>query len=424
MDQGVDDYDNSIGKTPDPFRVCADKVTDHALAWIARQQGRKWFLWAHYIDPHGRYVAHPDVIDYGSTEPDLYDAELRWTDQEIGRLIDELSRLPSWDRTILVITSDHGDSMGEHTVPVGTHGTALYRELQHVPMIFYVPGNKPHLIGGAVSNLDIVPTIADITGIDVHDLEFEGKSEVGAIFYGKEDHDRIVFAETNAPTKQRAAISEHYKLIEYLNNAVFELYDLKADPWEKVNLASKHPPEMDAMKSALDKWLERVMYARDPKFNQAMRQVHDVLLKGKPAPQVATSLTMGPIDVLGLSVEDGKTLAPDTKADIHVFLSSHGGAPALKLGLATWPVDDVTAPLSTIPPTAAHTPARLTADGAFTSDHWRPGEYVRERFSLFVPKTWQGNGIAIALVGVEPNGRTTQVVVGVLPMGINQPKTP
>ncbi len=66
---------------------------------------------AHYIDPHGRYVAHPDVIDWSETEQDKYDSELRWTDQEVGRLFAELSRLPSWKKTIVIVTSDHGDSI-------------------------------------------------------------------------------------------------------------------------------------------------------------------------------------------------------------------------------------------------------------------------------------------------------------------------
>src|SRR3569623_1903154 len=220
-------------------------------------------------------MAHPDVVDYGSTEPDLYDAEIKWTDQQIGRLLDELQRLPSTPNTIIVITSDHGDSMGEHTVPVGTHGTALYRELQNVPMIFYVPDNAPHLIGGATSNLDIVPTIAELAGIDVHDLSFEGRSEVPASFYGKEDHARIVFAETNAPTPQRAAISEDWKLIYYLQSNLYELYDLQKDPWEHDNLAPRHPPAFDTMKAALDGWLERVVFARDPEFHQANETLKD-----------------------------------------------------------------------------------------------------------------------------------------------------
>src|SRR5207248_2163204 len=82
----------------------------------------------------------------------------------------------------------------EHGVPLGTHGTALYRELQHVPMIFFVPENPPHEIHGAVSNLDVAPTIAELAGIEVKDLGLEGRSEVPAIFYDKEDRDRIVCA--------------------------------------------------------------------------------------------------------------------------------------------------------------------------------------------------------------------------------------
>ncbi|HWU91540.1 MAG TPA: sulfatase-like hydrolase/transferase, partial [Kofleriaceae bacterium] len=342
LDQGVDDYDNSIGKTSDPFRVAADKVTDHALAWISRQQARKWFLWAHYIDPHGRYVAHPDVVDYGSSEPDLYDAELRWTDQQIGRLLDELRRLPSYGKTIIIVTSDHGDSMGEHTVPVGTHGTALYRELLHVPMIFYIPENKPRVIRGAVTNLDIVPTVAALAGIGVPDLQFEGRSLVGALFYGKEDRERIVFAETNAPGKQRAAISEQWKLIYYLNSNLYELFDLAADPWEKANLAPNNPPAMTLMKRALEAWMDRVLYARDPLFNQAFRRdIADVVLTSPPSPEVAVTgqrLAGGALEIVGIGRDPARPLAPGATADVHVYFRVAGAVPAAyRFQLVAWP---------------------------------------------------------------------------------------
>ena len=431
MDQGVDDYDNSIGKTPDPFRIAADKVTDHALAWISRQQGHKWFLWAHYIDPHGRYMAHPDVVDYGSTEPDLYDAEIKWTDQQIGRLLDELQRLPSTPNTIIVITSDHGDSMGEHTVPVGTHGTALYRELQNVPMIFYIPDNAPHEIGGATTNLDIVPTIAELAGIDVHDLSFEGKSEVPAIFYGKEDHSRIVFAETNAPTPQRAAISEAYKLIYYLQSNIYELYDLKADPWEHANLAPKHPPAFDEMKAALDAWLERVVYARDTDFNQANERIKDVLLgTAAPHPQVETTgqtLDHGKIQIVGLGA-DGK-LAPGAKVDLHVYFRvNERTSQAYRFLLAMWPVDVATwKPTDAAPATMQRSQLRATAEGFFTSERWREHEFIRERFPMTIPADFKG-GIAVGLVAVDATGAKAQatgdapgndpelIVLGVLPL--------
>ncbi|MEO8553252.1 MAG: sulfatase-like hydrolase/transferase, partial [Kofleriaceae bacterium] len=431
MDQGVDDYDNSIGKTPDPYRIAADKVTDHALAWISREQGHKWFLWAHYIDPHGRYVAHPDVVDYGSTEPDLYDSEIKWTDQQIGRLLDELQRLPSTPNTIIIITSDHGDSMGEHTVPVGTHGTALYRELQHVPMIFYIPDNAPHQIGGATTNLDIVPTVAELANIDVKDLTFEGRSEIPAIFYGKEDHDRIVFAETNAPTPQRAAISEAYKLIYYLQANLYELYDLKADPWEHVNLAPKHPAAFDRMKAALDAWLERVVYARDPEFNQANEKISDVLLTTPPHPVVETggqTLDGAKIQILGISPAANAKLLPGAKVDLHVYFRvSERTSLQFKFLLAIWPVDPATwKPTDPAPTTMVRSPMRATADGFFATDRWRDHELIRERFPMTIPGDWKG-GIAVGLVATDGTTKATAsgpapandpelIVLGMLPL--------
>ncbi|HET9622256.1 MAG TPA: sulfatase-like hydrolase/transferase [Kofleriaceae bacterium] len=415
LDQGVDDYDNSIGKTDDPFRVAADQVTDHALAWVSRQQGKRWFLWAHYIDPHGRYVAHPDVVDYGSSEPDLYDAEIKWTDQELGRLFRELSRLPSYEHTIIVLTSDHGDSMAEHGVPLGTHGTALYRELQHVPMIFYIPGNRPRLVGGAVSNLDIVPTLAQLCGIDVHDLAFEGKSLVPQLFYdGTEDHDRIVFAETNAPTKQRAAISEHWKLIYYFATNLYELYDLARDPWEHSNVATSQPAALATMKQALEAWMDRVMYARDPKFNQAFRQMSDVMLAAPPAPGVTTTgVAFGGLDVLGLDVADGKPVEPGAKLDVHVYFRVRApSAEPIKFQLEVWPTDapDPQPTAAPDPTKILRTGLRPTADGAFSAERWKPGDFIRERFPITVPRDWHaarlavGLGAATAAAQIPPSG--------------------
>ena len=433
FEQGVDDYDNSLAKTDDPFRVAADKVTDHVLAWVSRQQGRKWFMWAHYIDPHGRYVAHPDVVDYGASEPDLYDAEIKWTDQEVGRLLAELARLPSHDSTIIVITSDHGDSMAEHNVPLGTHGTALYRELQHVPMIFYIPENRPRIVQGAVTNLDIVPTLAALCGIDVHDLSFEGRSLVPQLFYdGSDDRDRIVFAETNAPQKERAAISDHWKLIYYFATNLYELYDLKADPWEHTNVAPQSPPALGIMKSALQAWMDRVMYARDPKFNQAYRQVADVVLPAPPTPQVTTEgQAIDGIEILGIGVEAGHALIRGTSVNVHVYF--HVTRPTTtpyRFLLSAWPVDEARrAAADPLPGQTSRTAMRTTAGGAFASDHWKAGDYIRERFTLAIPGDWQGDGVAVGLVTADPGGakqRSTgpalasdpyTAVLGVLPWG-------
>jgi choline-sulfatase len=435
LDQGVDDYDNSIGKNSEPFIVAADRVTDHALAWISRQQGHKWFLWAHYIDPHGRYVAHPDVADYGATEPDLYDAELRWTDQEIGRLFDELVRLPSNEKTIVVITSDHGDSMGEHTVPVGTHGTALYREMLHTPLIVYVPNNQPRTINGAVTSLDVVPTLTDILDIDTKDQTFEGKSLVPQIFYGKEERDRVVFAETNAPSPQRAAISEAWKLIFYVQSNLYELYDLKLDPWEKVNLAPKNPPSLAQMKTALDAWLERVVYARDTKFNQAGKQLVEAVLPSAPKPEATTqgqTLDDGKLEILGVSVaQKSPRPGPNTRVELEVYFKVKQRTQiAYRFLLAVWPVTTPAwKPTDAAPTTMQRSTMRPTGDGFFPSDRWRTGEYIRDKFTVTIPADWLGNGLAVGLVASEPSGTkavatgaapandANLIVLGVLPLG-------
>jgi choline-sulfatase len=463
LEQGVDDYDNSIARTDDPFRVAAHKVTDHVLAWVSRQQGKRWFMWAHYIDPHGRYVAHPDVVDYGGSEPDLYDAEVQWTDQQVGRLLDELARLPSHQNTIVVITSDHGDSMGEHTVPVGTHGTALYRELLHVPLIFYIPDNRPRVVHAAVTPLDIVPTVAALCDIDVSDLSFEGKSLVPQLFYdGTDDRERIVFAETNAPQKERAAISERWKLIYYFSSNLYELYDLKADPWERTNLAPQAPPAFATMKQALQAWMDRVMYARDPTFNQAHRQISAVLLPAAPAPQVPTTgQTLDGITVLGITAPAGR-ITPG-KAEVHVFFRVERPTTATyRFQLAAWPVDAAaggpaaggpaaggsgaagsgggsgapTSPGAPPPSSIIRSALRATADGAFASDRWKAGDHIRERFTLQVPADWTGEAVGIGLLTTDAAGERRQptgavlegdpftAVLGILPLGSSPGRSP
>jgi len=427
LEQGVDDYDNTIGKTGDPYRVAADRVTDHALAWISRQQGKKWFMWAHYIDPHGRYVAHPNVVDWGTAETDLYDAELKWTDQELGRLFAELRRLPSSSNTIIVITSDHGDSMAEHNIPLGTHGTALYREMLHVPLIFYIPDNTARTIGGAVTPLDIVPTISELCGIDVKDLAFEGRSLVPALFAGREDKDRIVFAETNAPKRQRAAISEAWKLIFYLHTNVFELFDLKADPWEKDNIAPKSPPALGLMKQALQLWMDRVLYARDPLFNHSFRQMQDVITNEVP-PVSTTNQTLadGAIEIVGIGPAAGKVLAPGAKTEVHVYFVARRAIPVqYRFQLVAW----AGTPGDPMPANAIRSAFRSTAEGAFGTHRWKVGDHVRERFAITIPADWKGERMVVGLVagdvegneklrptGPTPSNDPTVAVLGVLPV--------
>jgi arylsulfatase A-like enzyme len=414
MEQGFDTYDNEIGKVHAPFKVTSHEITDKAIAWIARNSKRdKWFLWAHYLDPHGRYVAHPGERSFGTTEEDLYDGELYYTDKHLGRLFKELSRMPGADRTIIIITSDHGDGFGEHGFT--NHGFALYREVLHVPLIFYIPGLPARTVDGAVSPIDIVPTVCDLVGVDPSGLDFEGESLVPQLFYGKDAHHRVVFAETDAPRPIRAAITSKYKLIYKLKENIYELYDLEADPWEKRNIYNRAGGEgLGSMKEYLDHWLERVYYSRDVASNQAASRLQDVLLTDAPSPTSRTpgmSFDEGRIEVIGFDT-DKSAYKPSEKIQVDVYFRvKERPSGDFRLQVEAWAEDSRHDPgkaRAGAGRRAAQSTLRFTAEGLFPTSRWRPGEHVRDRFQIAIPATWrEGDRITLGLrmAGADGNAK-------------------
>lgn len=388
MDQGFDDFTNMNPKRT-PYRVTSQIITDLGLAWMSRHSDHKWFLWLHYIDPHGRYVGHPGAV-YGKEEKDLYDSEIHYTDKHIGRLLDGLKRMPAADNTVIIITSDHGDGFNEHGFI--NHGMALYRELLNVPLIIYVPNIEPHLVAGPVSGLDIVPTVAQLGGADVSKLSFEGESLVPQLFYGRDARSRIVFSETNWPRPLRAAISDKYKLIYHLKNNVYELYNLKTDPWEHKNLHATDAKGMAVMKGYLDDWLERVYYARNFVDNQAIGTLkkNGVLLTSAPRPQhpVEPALTFdnGNLEVTGFDVAMG----PKNRLEVAVYFhAKKRPSGTFKFRAALYP---------------AHGDARAIlghseepAHGLFPTDRWHAGEYVRHRTKIRLPSDFAGGDWRLGL---------------------------
>jgi hypothetical protein len=192
------------------------------------------------------------------------------------------------------------------------------------------------------------------------------------------------------------------------------------------------------MKADLDAWLERVMYARDPLFNQAAERTKDVLLAGPPSVPIATtgqSLDGGKIEILGIGTADGQKLVPGARVDVHVYFKVvDRSAIAYKFLLAAWPVyAGKWKPTDPAPPNLFKSAMRPTADGFFASDRWRAGEYVRERFSVTVPLDWAGDSLAIGLVATDNDGHKADatgqtpsndpnlLVLGVLPLQRQQP---
>jgi hypothetical protein len=148
------------------------------------------------------------------------------------------------------------------------------------------------------------------------------------------------------------------------------------------------------------------MYTRDPTFNQAFRQIGDVMLSAPETPPVATAdQAIDGIQIIGIGVDPGQHVAPGAKIDAHVYFQvDQPTRAAYQFQLVAWPIAAggraTTTPAS--PPIS--TGLRTTADGAFVTDRWRAGDHVRERFKLTIPADWHGEGVALGLVAVDASG--------------------
>jgi arylsulfatase A-like enzyme len=199
-------------------------------------------LWVHYTDPHAEYVPHAG-FDFGAGSRALYDGEVAFVDQQVGRVLDALRASAYWQNTAVVVTSDHGEAFGEHGMI--RHGFELWEELVHVPLIVRMPGAAPHHVAERRSAIDLVPSVLDWMHVSdaggVTDAALSGHSLLADIVPAPnatpEQRPVLVdMAEGPYNAERRAFIVGDRKLILSGGRAL-GLYDLAADPAEKHDLA-------------------------------------------------------------------------------------------------------------------------------------------------------------------------------------------
>jgi arylsulfatase A-like enzyme/Tfp pilus assembly protein PilF len=235
--QGFDAYDDAIAGPVRSTMAMSDlqrdagEVTAAAKGWIAQQRA-PWFLWAHYYDPHLPYAA---PARYAAAMPGrAYDAEIAYVDAEIGALLGSFDR----SSTLVVVTSDHGEALGEHGEP--DHGFFLYDATLRVPLIIAGPGIKPRVVREQVRSIDVAPTIAQLAGAAWEPHASAGES-LGALLEGGNRREvPVSIAESWYPrlhfgwSELRAARVGEWK---YIAAPKPELYDLRTDAGETSNVA-------------------------------------------------------------------------------------------------------------------------------------------------------------------------------------------
>jgi choline-sulfatase len=245
FDRGFDVIDSSaapaLAKVEGDRSVSSDKLSDAVITQLSNPEleGKQFYLWAHYTDPHVEYVKHEE-FDFGNDSRALYDSEVAFVDKHLGRVLDFIGQSKFGDRTAIILWSDHGEAFGEHGMI--RHGFELWEPLVRVPWIVYVPGVAPHRIDARRSLVDLVPTILDLfdvpapTGKDA----LSGQSVLLDIVMPPKHRpeERIVFIDmSEGPynTDRQAFIEGDLKLIAN-NGRPIGLYNLKDDPGEEKNL--------------------------------------------------------------------------------------------------------------------------------------------------------------------------------------------
>jgi arylsulfatase A-like enzyme/4-amino-4-deoxy-L-arabinose transferase-like glycosyltransferase len=304
-----------------PYDRPGNEVTDIALKWLRNLKNKPFFLWLHYFDPHSPYSPpHPygpmfshyysskgtpvdvlgmqrrgvpfDLNDYNMFHG-LYDGEIRFADYQMGRVFRYLERIGYLENTIIVLTSDHGESLGEYRGYVG-HGEYLNEGSMKIPMIVTIPGmTTSRIIDEPVQTLDVFDTVLDILNVQ-HNVDTSGISLkpllanehcisperpvfMQSAMGSREGADRVVlrFGMLQGQYKYVAQIEieqkEHREGRVIVTDEIlrdFSLYDIENDPNEQFNLLETRPDLVTAFRKRM---LENVS-----KFSDPIRDGHEL----------------------------------------------------------------------------------------------------------------------------------------------------
>jgi choline-sulfatase len=257
MNRGFETYDDHLPRGNDRRRTpyverFADATSDAVLRWLARSpEGppRPYFLWIHYYDPHAPYEPPGDLAERFRASP--YDGEIAFVDRQLERVLAALEKQGSLARTLVLVTADHGESLGEHGE--GTHGLFLYDATLRIPWILAGPEVPRGRVSRTVARgIDALPTLLAYAGIPVRP-DVEGRSLRPAV-EGREMDDQPAYAESLYPQREYGwapLFAWRTARFKYVDAPKPEFYDLGADAHEAKNRVSEQAAQANELRRKL-----------------------------------------------------------------------------------------------------------------------------------------------------------------------------
>jgi choline-sulfatase len=273
LDRGFASYDDDLWAEDAPrmfmirerpARRTADRFLEWFNGWKAVERRAPFFAWVHFFDPH--QPLEPALEDRVGAAS-LYDAEVTAADRATGRVIDALRTAGVLDDTIVIVTADHGESLGEHGE--ATHAIFVYDATVRVPFIARYPGTLPagRVYEGPVRLVDVMPTVLAWLGLQGGE-QTQGV-DLGAAWKGSApppplaQYTESLLSELGFGMAPLHAIrKDGFKWIRAPRS---ELYDLRADPGERTNLHPSKDTRLTGIAAELDKELEAVLQASAPR---------------------------------------------------------------------------------------------------------------------------------------------------------------
>jgi len=270
LDQGFDYYYDNFDLTKyktvslDSVQRRGDEVLTEAYRWLGENGQQKFFAWIHLYDPHTPYdPPEPYKSQYGGKRYSLYDGEIAYVDQLMGEFRAYMEENGLWERTLVIFTADHGESLGEHEE--SAHGFFIYDSDVRVPLIVRLPGGK--LAGRTITNqvrsIDIMPTVLNAVGGNIPE-SVQGESFLPLMLGQEEETERLAYSETYWPryhygwSELKLVRKGQYKFIDAPRP---ELYDVYENSGETENLVNQRASLGIEMKRELDAMI--ALYSRE-----------------------------------------------------------------------------------------------------------------------------------------------------------------